>query len=217
VFVCACVFILCPWPFWHVHSLGLVSPSGSARSGRGVPPRVYCNYACGRRLHAHTWAHTRSNPPIHQRTYTPTHTHAQGPVHFGISASSTHPNTHTHTHTHKHTNTHTHKHTHRGQSTLGSVHEDKEGNKWSLCLYPNGDNLSREGQLGVFVKVKKKKRGNGGVLCVCMCICIPTATASHGRGVCQGECVCVCVSVCLCRWVGERGGQRGVRWGCLSR
>lgn len=45
--------------------------------------------------------------------------------------------------------------THRGQSTLGSVHVDAEGGKWSLCLYPNGDNLSREGQLGVFVKVDR--------------------------------------------------------------
>ena len=33
------------------------------------------------------------------------------------------------------------------------MHVDAEGGKWSLCLYPNGDNLSREGQLGVFVKV----------------------------------------------------------------
>lgn len=41
----------------------------------------------------------------------------------------------------------------RGQSTLGFIYADGEGGKYSLCLYPNGDNLSREGQLGVFVKV----------------------------------------------------------------
>lgn len=51
------------------------------------------------------------------------------------------------------------KHYPRGQSTLGFVYVDPEGGKWSLCLYPNGDNLSREGQLGVFVKVLALPRG----------------------------------------------------------
>ena len=41
----------------------------------------------------------------------------------------------------------------KGQSTLGFVWTDSEGGRWTLCLYPNGDNLSREGQLGIFVKV----------------------------------------------------------------
>lgn len=42
----------------------------------------------------------------------------------------------------------------KGQSTLGFVWNDSEGQRWTLCLYPNGDNLSRENEIGVFVKVR---------------------------------------------------------------
>jgi hypothetical protein len=73
-----------------------------------------------------------------------------------------------------------------GQSTLGFVYEDSEGGKYSLCLYPNGDNLSREGQLGVFVKVRKRGGGKeGGVGSRegenTPCASILTVIISHGK------------------------------------
>lgn len=51
----------------------------------------------------------------------------------------------------------------RGQSTLGRVYTDEDGGKWCMCLYPNGDNVSRENHIGLFVKVLSLPRGVLGV------------------------------------------------------